>query len=242
VGRDAGSGARNLLSEHAAAIAPVLVDFESIETIDLELDDVGILRIVCQRNIEFFEPGDWNVWHVDFKAGVNTPTYKYYIDFASANKIEYVVLDEGWSDDWDLNKLKPGIDLEELIKYGKQKNVGLILWSTWYALSKDLEGLCKKYSEMGVKGFKVDFLDRNDQKMIASCYEMAAVAAKHNLMLDFHGMFPPQGLMTTWPNVINFEGVRGMEYSKWSADDRVPHYEVSIPFIRMVAGPMDDPS
>lgn len=182
---------------------------------------------------------DWNITHVDFKAGINTPTYKYYIDFASANHIEYVVLDEGWSDDWDLNKLSPSIDLNELIQYGKQKNVGLILWSTWYALSRDIEGLCAKYSALGIKGFKVDFLDRNDQKMIASCYEMAAFAARYHLMLDFHGMFPPQGLQRTWPNVINFEGVRGMEYSKWSADERVPTHELRLPYLRMMAGPMD---
>lgn len=182
---------------------------------------------------------NWNITGVDFRAGINNPTYKYYIDFAAANKIEYIVLDEGWSDDWDLTKLKPQIDLKELIEYGKQKNVGLILWSTWYALSRDIEGLCKRYADMGIKGFKVDFLDRNDQKIIASCYNMAAIAAGYHLMLDFHGMFPPQGLQRTWPNVINFEGVRGMEYSKWSADERVPKHEVSIPFIRMMAGPMD---
>jgi alpha-glucosidase len=126
-----------------------------------------------------------------------------------------------------------------LLAYGKQKNVGLILWSTWYALSRDIEGLCSKYAAMGVKGFKVDFLDRNDQKIIASSYEMARIAASHQLMLDFHGMFPPQGLQRTWPNVINFEGVRGMEYSKWSADERVPKHEVNLPYLRMMAGPMD---
>jgi alpha-glucosidase len=149
------------------------------------------------------------------------------------------VLDEGWSDDWDLNKLSDKIDLKELISYGKQKNVDLILWSTWYAFSKDIEGLCGKYSAMGIKGFKVDFLDRNDQKMIASTYEMAAIAAKYKLLLDFHGTFPPQGLNITYPNVINFEAVRGMEWSKWSADEKVPQHEVSLPFIRMMAGPMD---
>jgi alpha-glucosidase len=148
---------------------------------------------------------DWNISHVDFKAGINNNTYKYYIDFAAANKIEYIVLDEGWSDDWDLTKLKPAINLQELISYGKQKNVGLILWSTWYALSKDIEGLCKLYSQMGIYGFKVDFLDRNDQKMVASCYEMGQIAAKYKLMLDFHGMFAPQGMQRTWPNIINFE-------------------------------------
>jgi len=199
------------------------------------------------QNTEWIKPGkvawdwwnDWNISHVDFRAGINTLTYKYYIDFAAANSIEYVVLDEGWSDDWDLNKLSPAIDLKQLLEYAKQKNVGLILWSTWYALSRDIDGLCAKYADMGVKGFKVDFLDRNDQKIIASCYEMASIAAKHQLLLDFHGMFSPQGLQRTWPNVINFEGVRGMEYSKWSADERVPKHEVSIPYLRMMAGPMD---
>jgi alpha-glucosidase len=199
------------------------------------------------ENTEWIKPGkvawdwwnDWNISHVDFKAGINTPTYKYYIDFAAANHIEYIVLDEGWSDDWNLNKLSAAIDLKELLEYGKQKNVGLILWSTWYALSKDIDGLSAKYAAMGVKGFKVDFLDRNDQKIVASCYEMAAIAAKHQLLLDFHGMFPPQGLQRTWPNVINFEAVRGMEWMKWSADERVPAHEVSLPFIRMMAGPMD---
>jgi alpha-glucosidase len=199
------------------------------------------------ENTSWIKPGkvawdwwnDWNITNVDFKAGVNTPTYKYYIDFASANHIEYIVLDEGWSDDWDLNKLNTNIDLKDLLAYAKQKNVGLILWSTWYALSRDIDGLCTKYAAMGVKGFKVDFLDRDDQKMIASCYEMAAIAATHQLLLDFHGMFKPQGLQRTWPNVINFEAVRGMEWMKWSADERVPRHEVSIPFIRMMAGPLD---
>jgi alpha-glucosidase len=182
---------------------------------------------------------DWNISKVDFRAGINNDTYKYYIDFASANKLEYIILDEGWSDDWDLTKLKNQINLQELVEYGKQKSVGLILWSTWYALQKDINGLCKRYADMGIKGFKVDFLDRNDQKIVASCYEMASIAAKHHLMLDFHGMFAPQGLQRTWPNVINFEGVRGMEYSKWSADERVPAHEVSIPYLRMMGGPLD---
>jgi alpha-glucosidase len=198
-------------------------------------------------NTSWIKPGkvawdwwnNWNISHVDFKAGINTATYKYYIDFAAANHIEYVILDEGWSDDWDLNKVKPVIDLDDLVQYGKQKNVGLVLWSTWYAITRDIDGLCAKYSAKGIKGFKVDFLDRNDQRVIASTYEIASIAAKHQLVLDFHGMFPPQGLMCTWPNVVNFEAVRGMEYSKWSADDRVPKHEVSLPFIRMMAGPMD---
>lgn len=182
---------------------------------------------------------DWNITGVDFKAGINTETYKHYIDFASKNRLEYVILDEGWSDDWDLTKRNASIDLEAIIGYAKSKNVGIILWSTWYAITRDLEKYCAEFAAMGVKGFKVDFIDRNDQKAISSCYEIASVAARHHLMLDFHGMFAPQGLQRTWPNVVNFEGVRGMEYMKWSADDRVPEHAVRLPFLRMMAGPMD---
>lgn len=218
---------------------------------DKELLDNDMVQRLSEpgkiENTGWIKPGkvawdwwnDWNITHVNFRAGINTPTYKYYIDFASRQGIEYVVLDEGWSDAWDLNKLSDAIDLRALLSHAKEKNVGLMLWTTWYALSRDIEGLCAKYAGMGVKGFKVDFLDRNDQKMIASCYEMAAIAARHQLLLDFHGMFAPQGLQRTWPNVVNFEGVRGMEYSKWSADERVPAHEVSLPFIRMMAGPLD---
>lgn len=182
---------------------------------------------------------DWNITGVDFKAGINTETYKYYIDFASRNGLEYVVLDEGWSDDWDLSKRNKDIDLKAILDHAKTKNVGIILWSTWYAITRDLEKYCAEFAEMGVKGFKVDFIDRNDQKAIRSCYEIAAMAARYHLMLDFHGMFAPQGLQRTWPNVVNFEGVRGMEYMKWSADDRVPEHAVRLPFLRMMAGPMD---
>ncbi|MFV8325926.1 glycoside hydrolase family 97 protein [Flavobacterium sp. ZS1P14] len=198
-------------------------------------------------NTSWIKPGkvawdywnDWNISHVDFKAGVNTQTYKHYIDFAAANHLEYVILDEGWSDIWDMNKVKPNVDLKELIAYGKQKNVDLILWCIKYALSLDPEGFCAKYSAMGIKGFKIDFLDRNDQKMTSFCYEIASVAAKHHLLIDFHGVFPPQGLQRTWPNAINFEGVRGLENMKGSNDDRALEYDLSIPYLRMMAGPMD---
>jgi alpha-glucosidase len=182
---------------------------------------------------------DWNITHVDFPAGINTRTYKYYIDFAASRHLEYIIIDEGWSDDWNLNLVNPAVDLRELVAYGKQKNVGIILWSTWYALIQDIEGFCRKYAEMGIRGFKVDFLDRDDQKVLSSLYEIAGIAARNKILLDFHGVFKPQGLTRTYPNVVNFEGVRGMEYSKWSADERVPRHEVTLPFIRMLAGPLD---
>lgn len=182
---------------------------------------------------------DWNIAGVDFRAGINTPTYKYYIDFAAANGIEYVVLDEGWSSSTDITKLNPDVDLPELVRYGREKNVDLILWATWYALDGRLEEVFGQYARMGIKGFKIDFLDRDDQQMVASTYEIARKAADHQLIIDLHGMFKPAGLQRTWPNVVNFEGVKGLENAKWALSDDVPRYDASIPFIRMVAGPMD---
>ncbi|RYE10770.1 MAG: Retaining alpha-galactosidase, partial [Sphingobacteriaceae bacterium] len=181
---------------------------------------------------------NWNISHVDFKAGINTETYKYYIDFASANKLEYVVLDEGWSSNVDLNKISPNINLTELIAYAKQKNVGIILWSSWYALTRQTDAVLAKFSQMGIKGFKIDFIDRDDQKIVKSLYEIAQKAADHHLMVDYHGMYKPSGLQRTFPNVINFEGVKGLENVKWGVDNH-PGYDVSIPFIRMLAGPLD---
>ena len=182
---------------------------------------------------------DLNISHVNFKAGMNTETYRYYIDFASANKIEYIIIDEGWSNSLDIMQISPKIDLQEIIDYGKQKNVGVILWSSWYAASRNTKEAFSKYAAMGIKGFKIDFMDRDDQKMVSSLYEIAQIAADNKLVLDLHGMYKPTGLQKTFPNILNCEGVKGMENVKWTPDDDVPHYDVSIPFIRMVAGPMD---
>jgi len=125
---------------------------------------------------------DWNVTHVDFKAGINVPTYKYYIDFAAANKLEYIIIDEGWSDDYDLTKTK--LDIQQIVDYGKEKKVGVILWSTWYAITRDADGLFAKFAKMGVKGFKIDFIDRDDQKVVVSLYDLAQKAATNHLMVD----------------------------------------------------------
>lgn len=182
---------------------------------------------------------DWNITHVDFRSGINTETYKYYIDFAAANKIEYIVMDEGWSKTDDLMNISSKINLEEIVNYGKQKNVGVILWATWYGVTLKMEEAFSKYAAMGVKGFKIDFMDRDDQKLVASLYQIAKKAAEYKLVVDLHGMYKPTGLQRTYPNVINFEGVKGMENVKWTPNDDVPHYDVTIPFIRMLAGPMD---
>jgi alpha-glucosidase len=182
---------------------------------------------------------DWNISHVDFRAGINTETYKYYIDFAAENHLEYIIMDEGWSDARDLLKISPKVALQEIIDYGRQKNVNVILWASWRAVHKDMEAAFSKYSAMGIKGFKIDFLDRNDQEMTSSTYLIAATAAKYKLMVDYHGVYAPDGLQRTYPNVINYEGVKGLENSKWTPADDVPQYDTTLPFIRMLAGPMD---
>ena len=181
---------------------------------------------------------NWNISHVDFRAGINTRTYMYYIDFAAKNRIEYIIMDEGWSVSTDMTKISEKIDLEKIVEYGKEKGVRVILWATWYALTKQIDEVFEKYSKMGVAGFKIDFLDRDDQKMVSSTYKIAEKAANHKLLIDYHGVYKPTGLQRTYPNVVGFEGVKGMENTKWARDD-VPRYDVSIPFIRMMAGPMD---
>lgn len=185
---------------------------------------------------------DWNIYGVDFESGVNNATYKYYIDFAATFGLQYVILDEGWAVNQkaDLMQVVPEIDIKELCDYAKKKGVGIILWAGMYAMEKDMEGICKHYASLGVKGFKVDFLDRDDQWMVNYCYRLAEIASKHKLLLDFHGVFKPTGLQRTYPNVLNFEGVFGMEQMKWTKlTTGMVDYDVTVPFIRMMAGPMD---
>ncbi|MXV50583.1 Retaining alpha-galactosidase [Pedobacter sp. HMF7647] len=199
------------------------------------------------KDVSWIKPGkvawdwwnDWNISHVDFKAGVNTQTYKHYVDFASANKLEYIILDEGWSDPVDLMKLNQEVSVPELVEYGKQKNVGVILWASWRAMIENADAIMKTYSQLGVKGFKIDFFDRDDQLSTSSTYLIAKKAAENKLLIDLHGIYKPDGLQHTYPNVVNFEGVKGLENSKWTPHDDVPRYDATIPFIRMLAGPMD---
>lgn len=185
---------------------------------------------------------DWNIYNVDFRAGINNDTYKYYIDFASEHGIEYVILDEGWAVNLeaDLLKVIPEIDLKEIVSYAKSKNVEIILWAGYYAFDRDMENVVKQYADMGVKGFKVDFMDRDDQEIIDFLYRSAETCARYKMMVDFHGICKPTGLQRTYPNVINYEGVNGLEQLKWSPTsyDMVT-YDVTFPFIRMVAGPVD---
>lgn len=185
---------------------------------------------------------DWNIYDVPFVAGINNETYKYYIDFASTHGIEYVILDEGWAVNLqsDLFRMVPEIDLPMLSKYAGEKGVGLILWAGYEAFEKDMEKACLEYASMGIKGFKVDFMNRDDQQMVDFYTRAAAMTARYGLLIDFHGAFKPAGLQRTYPNVVNFEGVFGLENMKWASEsvDQVT-YDVTIPFIRNVAGPMD---
>ena len=184
---------------------------------------------------------DWNLYGVDFRAGINNDTYKYYIDFASKNGIEYVILDEGWAVNKkaDLFQVIPEINLQELCDYAAAKNVGIVLWAGYWAVDRDMEHVFSHYSKMGVKGFKIDFMDRDDAQMVDFYNNCAKMGAKYKMMCDFHGAYKPTGLQHTYPNVINFEGVHGLEQMKWEKADKQVVYDVTIPFIRMMAGPMD---
>ena len=183
----------------------------------------------------------WNIYGVDFPAGINNDTYKYYIDFASQYGIEYVILDEGWAvnKQADLFQVVPEIDIQELVDYGAERNVGIVLWVGYAAIDKDMEHVCQHYADMGVRGFKVDFMDGDDQMIVDFYYRMAETAAKYELFIDFHGAYKPTGLHRTYPNVLNHEGVYGLEQAKWDNEGDLVTNEVTIPFIRMVAGPMD---
>ena len=185
---------------------------------------------------------DWNLKGVDFKAGINTRTYQYYIDFASKNHIPYVVLDEGWYDSSKGDIMNPvkDIDLEALIDYGKQRNVSIVLWTVFNVLDEHLVEACEKYRAMGIKGWKIDFMDRNDQTAVEMAERLAKTCAKYQLFVDFHGYFTPTGMNRTYPNILNYEGVFGMEEARWAHKDTdMPRYDVTFPFIRMMAGPVD---
>jgi alpha-glucosidase len=185
---------------------------------------------------------DWwnalNLYGVDFKAGVNTDTYKYFIDFAAKYQIPYIILDEGWYKHGDILQVVPDVNMEELASYSKQKNVGLILWAGWKELDDKLIPALDQFQKWGVQGIKVDFMQRSDQWMIEYFYRVCREAAQRHILVDFHGDQKPATMTRTWPNLINTEGVRGMEWDKWSAETD-PKHSTTLPFTRMFLGPMD---
>ena len=198
------------------------------------------------QDTSWIKPGkvawDWwnanNVYGVDFKAGINTETYKYYVDFAAKYGISYIILDEGWYKLGNVLEVVPEINMGELTAYAKQKNVGIILWVVWKTLDDQLIPALDQFANWGVKGIKVDFMQRSDQKLIEYYYRVSRECAKRKMLVDFHGDQKPASMTRTWPNLISAEGVRGMEWSKWSADSE-PKHNVTLPFTRMFLGPMD---
>lgn len=217
---------------------------------DAQLVESNLVYLLSRElkleNTDWIKPGrvawDWwnasNLYGVDFKAGLNTESYLYYIDFAAKYGLEYIILDEGWSiSTKDLSQPNPKLDLEKLVAYAKEKNVRLILWATWVALNGQWEVL-DKFQEWDIAGIKVDFMDRSDQWIVHFYEKVAQEAAQRKLLVDFHGAFKPVGLRRAYPNVVSYEGVYGLEQSKWSKLV-TPEHDVNLPFIRMVCGPMD---
>jgi alpha-glucosidase len=198
------------------------------------------------QDTSWIKPGkvswDWwnanNVYGVDFKAGINTATYKYYIDFASKYAIPYIILDAGWYKAGNCLEVVPEINMEELARYAKQKNVGIILWLAWKTLDDQLEPALDQYAKWGVKGIKVDFMQRSDQLLINYYHKVSRETSKRKMLVDFHGDQKPATMTRTWPNLIGTEGVRGMEWDKWSAETD-PKHSATLPFTRMFLGPMD---
>jgi alpha-glucosidase len=187
-------------------------------------------------------PWDWwndrNLAGVPFKPGINTDTYKFFIDFAARFGIEYVILDEGWYKTGNLLQVSPGIDMPQLLAYARAKNVGIILWAVWKTLADQMEPALAQFEKWGIKGLKVDFMQRDDQPVIDFYHRVAREAAQRKMLVDFHGGQRPALMTRTWPNIISTEGVKGLEHVKWSnAPD--PEHDVTLPFTRMFLGPMD---
>ncbi len=253
------SGDRNeIISKEAGYIAktegtrtyPWRVLYVTNTQADLfEHDLVYQLSRPCElEDTKWIKPGkvswDWwnanNITGVDFKSGVNTESYKYYIDFVSQYGLEYIIMDEGWSKTTtNVKETISEIDMEELVRYGKEKNVGIILWLLWKPLDNNIIDILDLYKKWGVKGIKVDFMQRSDQYMVNYYEKTARETAKRQLLVNFHGAFKPSGLQRAYPNFITNEGVKGMENCKWAGNIITPTHNVTLPFIRMVAGPMD---
>jgi len=201
-------------------------------------------------NFSWVKPGkvvwDWwfanNLKGVNFKAGINTETYKYYIDFAAENNIAYINMDEGWSDQHDLLSVNSthhqSLNMPYLFDYASGKSVGIILWCVWHTLNRQMKASFDQFERWGVKGLKVDFMDRDDQYVVNFYERIANEAAKRKMLINFHGAYKPTGMERTYPNVINREAVLGLEYNKFSKRS-TPDHAVDVAFIRMLAGPLD---
>ena len=213
-----------------------------------EADIVYALATPCRlKRTDWIRPGKvawewWNCWNVSgvpFRAGCNTATYEYYIDFAAEFGVEYVIMDEGWSKELNVMELNPETDVPHLVKYANARGVGIILWCAWPQLVGRQAEVFGKYAKMGVKGFKIDFMDRDDQELENYLEETARAAADWKLVIDYHGMHKPTGFSRTYPNVLNYEGVHGLETMKWENGTDFPRNDLLSFYCRLSAGPMD---
>lgn len=179
-----------------------------------------------------------NLFNVSFKTGVNTATYKFYIDFAKRFGFDRIMMDAGWSDYKDLFKINPALDMDEIAAYAKENDIKLSMWTLALTLDKQLEPALAQFEKWGVDFIMTDFMDRDDQQMMNFYYRIAAACARHKIMIMYHGAFKPAGFGRTFPNAITREGVLGSEYNIWS-EKATPGHNLLLPFIRMAAGPMD---
>ncbi|MEJ2006806.1 MAG: glycoside hydrolase family 97 protein [Acidobacteriota bacterium] len=194
----------------------------------------------------WIKPGKaaWDWWSgdyaagVSFKPGMNTATMEHYIDFASKAHLHYMLIDAGWSARNDITRTAPSIDMPAIIAYAKKRHVRVLVWLHWTAVKKQMDQAFPLYEKWGLAGIKMDFMNRNDQEMVNFYHRVVKEAARYHLVVDFHGAYPPAGLRRTYPNLLTREGVMGLEYNKWSYRD-TPVHNVTIPFTRMLAGPMD---
>ncbi|MBO7683641.1 MAG: FAD-dependent oxidoreductase [Kiritimatiellae bacterium] len=186
----------------------------------------------------------WDWWNAfDNKGtekGCTTEGYRRFIDFAAKSGVEYVIFDEGWSEALNIWKYSPRVDVPQLIEYGRKKGVGIILWMAWAQMYGQEERVAEHFSKLGAVGFKVDFMDRADAEVTAFLERCAKACAKHRLLVDFHGVYRPVGLRRTYPNIVNYEGIHGLEQMKWGRVDKdMAHNDVAAFFLRMTVGPMD---
>ena len=221
----------------------------------ISTDDAGLISsnlaftlasVDKHRDESWIKPGrvvwDWysanNDYKKEFNTAITTDTYKYYIDFAAKYGFEYILMGEGWSrSTTDIIHTNPNINLKEIIAYGKEKNVGVILWVLWKPLNESMDAIMKIYNKLGIKGISVSCMQRNDQYMVKFYEKVAKTSFKYHLIVDFHGSFKPIGIRKSYPNILSYDGVRGNEYNRIS-QSITPEYTLQIPFIRMAAGPM----
>ena len=197
-------------------------------------------------DVSWIKPGvvtfDWwgrrNIYGADFKSGVNTATALYFIDFAAEFGFEYFLFDDGWSAEDDLFAVNPDLDMEEVMEYAREKKVKIMLWVIWNTFKKQKQEAWEQFEKWGISGIKFDFMNRDDQRMVQFYHEVAKEAAKRKMVIDFHGAYKPAGLRRMYPNVLTREALIEFEYNGWTKYDTPEHHNL-LPYIRMVAGPMD---